>query len=81
MLGKVAEKKDHDPSVFLGHFAKVKAIYMKFSPARNVSIVLYAVCRVFAAEIQWYEREVPKYIYESLCLLYFVLLTKFLFCA
>jgi hypothetical protein len=27
MLGKVAEKRDHDPSVFLGHFVKVKAIH------------------------------------------------------
>lgn len=27
MLGKVAEKRDHDPSVFLGHFAKVKAVH------------------------------------------------------
>jgi hypothetical protein len=26
MLGKVAEKRDHDPSVFLGHFVKVKAV-------------------------------------------------------
>jgi hypothetical protein len=28
MLGKVAEKRDHDPSVFLSHFAKVKVVYM-----------------------------------------------------
>jgi hypothetical protein len=26
MLGKVAEKRDHDPSAFLGHFTKVKAL-------------------------------------------------------
>jgi hypothetical protein len=26
MLGKVAEKRDHDPSVFLGHFVKVKSL-------------------------------------------------------
>jgi len=26
MLGKVAEKRDHNPSGFLGHFAKVKAV-------------------------------------------------------
>jgi hypothetical protein len=26
MLGKVAEKRDHNPSVFLSHFAKVKAV-------------------------------------------------------
>lgn len=26
MLGKVAEKRDHDPSVFLGHFVKVTAV-------------------------------------------------------
>jgi hypothetical protein len=32
MLGKVAEKRDHDPSVFLGHFVKVKAVCEVISP-------------------------------------------------
>ena len=32
MLGKVAEKRDHDPSVFLGHFAKVEAVCEIISP-------------------------------------------------
>jgi len=32
MLGKVAEKRDHDPSVFLGHFTKVIAVCEIISP-------------------------------------------------
>jgi len=32
MLGKVAEKRDHDPSVFLRHFAKVIAVCEIISP-------------------------------------------------
>ena len=51
MLGKVAEKRDHNPNVFLGHFAKVKAVceiisHMVFncSGAQNVT-----------AKVCWYK--------------------------
>ena len=31
MLGKVAEKRDHDPSVYLGHFSKVRCAVCHYS--------------------------------------------------
>jgi hypothetical protein len=50
MLGKVAEKRALDPSVFLGHFSKVNAVY-EIPSFVECNYSWYAVCRIFTTEI------------------------------
>lgn len=76
MLGKVAEKRDHDPSIFLGHFAKacehlhqIRASYARkisYNNPQNLAVeVLEVYYRIHACILKYLEQNEGRKLEED----------------